>query len=168
MVSQSTHTSNSFKSKIFPVVLVCDGIHGPANIGAIFRISEAMGVQEIIFCGEPIDFKSSRMKKTARNTQKCVTYKLAADIISELDKLKASNYQLLALEIASNSVPIQDLSLTRNKVALIIGNEQLGISEAALRTAEQVIHIEMYGQNSSMNVVHATGIALHTIVNTLK
>ena len=58
--------------------------------------------------------------------------------------------------------------MNQQKIALVIGNEQLGISAEVLELVQQTIHIEMFGKNSSMNVVQAAGIGLYSLINKLK
>ena len=48
-------------------------------------------------------------------------------------------------------------------IVLIIGNENHGVSDDLLRQSDIVLHIEMYGNNSSMNVTHAAAIALYEL-----
>ena len=72
------------------------------------------------------------------------------------------------MEITSTSSPIQQLMVPKNKkIALLIGNEIEGVSSSLLAIANQITHIPMYGNNSSMNVVQATSIALYEISNRL-
>ena len=168
MASQLSHSNTPFKPKKFPVILICDGVQSPANIGGLFRICEAMGVERIIFCGTGVDVSSPRLKKTARNTINAVNFTVENDIASELQKLKKANYLLIALEITANSISLESFELDKQKIALVIGNEQLGISAEVLDLVQQTIHIEMFGKNSSMNVVQATGIGLYSLVNKLK
>jgi tRNA G18 (ribose-2'-O)-methylase SpoU len=78
------------------------------------------------------------------------------------------NFEIIALEITNTSVPIQKITTPKGqKIALLIGNEIDGVSEALLAIANQTTHITMYGNNSSMNVVQATSIALYEISNQL-
>ena len=44
-----------------------------------------------------------------------------------------------------------------------IGNERQGVSERILKQVQEVVHIEMFGKNSSMNVAQATAIALYEL-----
>lgn len=168
MSLQHTHKTSKFSAKKFPFVLVCDGVQSPSNIGALFRICDAFGVSEIIFCNTEININSPRLQKTARSTQKKVSFSESINILTSIEDLKKDNYTLIALEITNDSIPLEKLSLPiHQKVALIIGNEQEGISGKVLKEASQTVHIEMFGENSSMNVVQATTIALYTIVNKL-
>ncbi len=161
-----THSESNPSQSSFPLILVCDGVQSPSNIGALFRISDALGVSKIIFCNAEINFYSPRLQKTARNTQLYVSYSEKENTFKTIEKLKTEKYSIVSLEITDSSVPIEKLPKFNNKkIALVIGNEQQGISEEVLNSCDFSTHIEMFGKNSSMNVVQATSIALYTLIN---
>ncbi|MGS2761998.1 TrmH family RNA methyltransferase [Sinomicrobium sp. M5D2P9] len=166
---QLTHSNNPFQKKEFPLTIVCDTVTGPANIGGLFRIAEAFGVREIRFCGSrPPEF-SPRMKKTARAADKYVPYSYDEDTENTIARLKEEKYTLIALEITENSLPVSRFDFCGlQKIALIIGNENLGVSPIIIENSDHCIHIDMFGSNSSMNVVQATGIALYEITRQIK
>lgn len=126
-------------------------------------MADAFGVEKIIFCGEHISL-GRKMTKTSRATEKIVKYEIAKDISEVILNLKAKNYQCIALEITENSLPIHTFSFSAKKpILLVIGDENFGVSETIIKQCDHVIHINMFGQNSSMNVVQATNIALYEI-----
>jgi tRNA G18 (ribose-2'-O)-methylase SpoU len=168
MELQHTHSTTPFSSKYFPIIVVCDSLQSPANIGGLFRITEAFGVKEVIFYNSNIDFDSSRLKRTSRETHKIVDFSVTDDIISTLEVFRNNNYDIVALEISEFSLPSEEIKIENKGIVLIIGNEQSGISEAILAITSKHMHIEMYGTKSSMNVVQATAIALYTLTNKLK
>ena len=168
MAFQHSHTTTPFSNRDFPVIVVCDGLNSPANVGGLFRICEAFGVEQILFYKSKVDFNSSRLKRTARETHKSVDFSTCNDIITTLEGLRKNGYDIIALEISETSIPSEEISLDNKGVILVIGSEQFGISEKILAFTPKHMHIEMYGKNSSMNVVQATGIALYTIINKLK
>ena len=43
---QLNHESVPFRNQEFPIILVCDTILFQPNIGSVFRISEAFGVEK--------------------------------------------------------------------------------------------------------------------------
>ena len=166
MTVQLTHKESKKKQHSFPLVLVCDGVQSPANIGAIFRICDAFGILKIIFCNSEINFYSPRLQKTARNTQLYVSYSEKENTLSTINNLKDDGFTIVSLEITDASVSIEKLpKLNDKKIAIVIGNEQQGISEEVLNNSDLCSHIEMYGKNSSMNVVQAASIALYTFIN---
>jgi tRNA G18 (ribose-2'-O)-methylase SpoU len=161
---QHSHETTPFTKRDFPIVILCDGVTGPANIGSLFRISEAFGVSEIIFGNAKIDFESSRLKRTARDTHLKVPYSVSEDLVETTKHLREGGYFITALEITENSITIESFVWNREeKIALIVGNEANGISEDILETADKVLHIELFGENSSINVAHATAIALYQL-----
>jgi len=164
---QLTHYNTNFTKKQFPITLVCDNITNAPNIGSLFRIADAFGVTELIFCGEHIPL-GRKMTKTSRATEKVVNYKVETSALDVVTKLKSKNYHIISLEITSNSKPIHQYKILKNHpIALIVGDENFGVSEDILKLSDAIIHIDMFGQNSSMNVVQAANIALYEITKQL-
>jgi len=56
---------------------------------------------------------------------------------------------------------------TNQPITLVLGDESFGVSESILDQMNAVVHINMFGTNSSMNVVQATSIALYEITKQL-
>ena len=165
---QLTHANTHFEKRSFPITLVCDHIYFQQNIGSLFRIGEAFGIEKILLIGKDIPLTPRKINKTSRSTHLQIPYSVIEDTNDAIESLLNEKYALIALEITSSSIPIQQISVPKNqKVALIIGNEIEGISEAILAISNQITHITMYGKNSSMNVVQATSIALYEISNQL-
>lgn len=165
---QLNHYNSKFKKNKFPITLICDSVINAPNIGSLFRLSDALGVEELIFCGNNTTI-GKRIKKTSRATEKYVPFKTNAIITEEIDNLKQKNYQIIALEITENSIPLTDFKLqTNSPIALIIGNENFGVSEDILQKTDTVLHINMFGDNSSMNVVQATSITLYELTKQLQ
>ncbi len=161
---QLTHTHHTPASHNKEIIIVCDHVSGPANAGSIFRLADAFGVQEIIFCGNTPDVTSSRLRKTARNTERTVRFRESGNITTTLANFKEQAFTIIGLEIDSTSIPIANLESKKlHKIVLVIGAESTGISDKTLSQCEIKAHIPMYGINSSMNVAQATGIALYEL-----
>ncbi|WP_334112117.1 TrmH family RNA methyltransferase [Paucihalobacter sp.] len=164
---QLSHEQNNFKKQQFPIILLCDNVTNAPNIGSLFRIADAFGVEELIFCGEHIPI-GRRMTKTSRSTENYMKYRVESDALSVVEEFKNLNYIIVSLEISEQSLPLHQFNFKLDKpIILIVGHENFGISELMLKASNAVLHINMYGHNSSMNVVQATGIALYEITNQL-
>ncbi len=164
---QLSHYNSNFKKRKHPITLVCDNITNAPNIGSLFRVADAFNIEELIFCGEDIPL-GKRMTKTSRSTEKYVNYKVKSNINEVFENLKATNHYVIALEITEESTELNEFKLNTNQpLALILGDENFGVSEAVLQQCDTIVHINMYGNNSSMNVVQATSIALYEITNQL-
>jgi tRNA G18 (ribose-2'-O)-methylase SpoU len=164
---QLTHYTSKFKKQKFPIVLVCDNVTNAPNIGSLFRISDAFGIETLVLCGDQIPL-GRKMTKTSRATENVVDFKIEPSALNVVERLKNDGYLILALEITSKSKPIHTLAFSKEKpIALVVGDENFGVSERILQLSQTVIHIDMFGQNSSMNVVQATNIALYEITKQL-
>jgi len=162
-MSQLTHYNTNFKKQKFPIILVCDNITNAPNIGSLFRIADAFGIDELIFCGTDISL-GKRMTKTSRSTEKYVNHKIEEHITHVVEDLKSKNYFLIALEITKESQELSQFILNTNQpIALILGDENFGISDEILKKIDAIVHINMYGNNSSMNVVQAASITLYEL-----
>ncbi|WP_343616953.1 TrmH family RNA methyltransferase [Flavobacterium sp.] len=163
---QLTHEENQFERKTFPITLVCDHIYFQQNIGSLFRISEAFGVENIIFLGKGIPLTPRKINKTSRSTHLHVPHQIIEENAALIEYLQKNDFEIIALEIASNSKPLKEVVIPQNKkTALLIGSEISGISEDLLEISHQIVHINMFGKNSSMNVVQAASIALYEITS---
>ena len=164
---QLNHYTSKFTKQRFPIVLISDNVSHAANLGSLFRTADAFGVEHLILGGPAVEL-GRKFTKTSRATEQSVSFEQAENILEKIDELKAQDYTLMALEITDKSIPISELELPKNsKIAFVIGDENHGVSASILEKCDAVVHIQMYGQNSSMNVVQATSIALYEFTNKL-
>jgi|SRR5690554_4591471 len=163
---QLTHYNNRFKKRKFPIYLISDNVTNSPNIGSLFRIADAFGVEKLMLCGEVNMGRKAR--KTSRSTEKYVSYEIYDSTLELVKHLKSSGVQMIALEITKTSQAIQTYQFPLFRpIALIVGNENIGVSESVLELMDDTIHIEMFGENSSMNVAQATNIALYELTRQL-
>ena len=164
---QLTHYTSKFIEKKFPIVLVCDNISNAPNIGSLFRIADAFGIEQLILCGEHTSI-GRKVTKTSRATEKYVNYKFETDVLGALKNLKAQNYQIIAIEITENSKALSNYKFSTNSpIAIVLGDENFGISLEVLKLSDSILHLEMFGNNSSMNVTQAASITLYEITKQL-
>ena len=160
---QLTHYNTNFTQRTFPITLICDNITNAPNIGSLFRIADAFGIEKLIFCGKHIPL-GRKMKKTSRATDQVVSFEVAENSLTIIESFKAKSHHIISLEITDTSKPIHTFQFSdKNPIALIVGDENFGVSEDILKLSDDIIHIDMFGQNSSMNVVQATNVALYEI-----
>ena len=164
---QLNHYTSKFTKQRFPIVLISDNVSHAANLGSLFRTVDAFGIEHLILGGPAVEL-GRKFTKTSRATEQSVSFEQVETLSEKIQELKAQNYTLVALEITDKSIPISELEFPKNsKIAFVIGDENHGISASILEECDTVVHIEMYGQNSSMNVVQATSIALYEFTRKL-
>lgn len=161
---QLTHSEITNNSKSKEVIVITENMRTPENVGMVFRISEAFGVKKVFLVGDSPDINNRRVLRTARNTEKELVIKSLLEMQALLDSLKEEGYFLIGLEHTNNSNSLKNYDFNHSKIAVIIGAERFGINDKTLQKLDANIHIEMFGENSSMNVVNALGICLYEIM----
>lgn len=170
--TQLTHADHKPSNKKFPLCIIANDISSPLNIGSLFRLSDALGIEKLYLCGNSAIPPNSKISKTSRSTEQTVDYEHHADAEQLVSTLKNAGTLIVALEITSASIAINSdefrNSINNNKdICLILGSENTGVSEALLTLSDITTHIPMYGKNSSMNVVSAASIACFEISKNL-
>jgi tRNA G18 (ribose-2'-O)-methylase SpoU len=139
-------------------ILVCDNMQYPENIASIFRLSDAMGVNKLIFL-TPKNFNPKCRK--FRSISRSCSDKIPYESIS-LDEFIASklNIPLVAVDLIDDATDITDTKLPQ-QCYLVFGNESSGISGRLMELIDSAVFIPMFGDNNSMNVTHAASIVLY-------
>jgi len=165
---QLTHQDHQVANRMFPLIFLLDDVADPANVGAIFRIADALGVERLLLCGNTVSPPNRRLTRTARSTDKIVAYDRCNDLKMAIFSLREQGYHFVALELTAQSIDLKTVDYAAmGKICLILGAEQAGVRPELLEIADQTVHIPMLGQNSSMNVATASAIAVHEITRHL-
>lgn len=145
------------------VILVLENLEHSQNIGSAFRVADAFNVEEVIIVNNnPI--MQNKIKSTARSSEKFVNHQVVSSTQEALSIAKSKNYAAFALEITSTSKPLREFNFADySGVAIIVGNERLGVDKQTLLQVDHSTHIDMFGNNSSMNVATALSIAVYKI-----
>jgi len=150
------------KRVTLPVYLILNNLRSAFNVGSIIRTAECMGVKKLFFCGYTPTPKNKSVKKTAMGTETHIEWEQTENINHLINELKASGVEIAALESSTKAVQLDKMDF-RNNIAIILGNEALGISPDIIQKADKIICINMHGWKNSLNVAVATGICLYEI-----
>lgn len=150
------------KIKKNPIYIVLDNVLDTYNVGAIFRLADAVGAEKVILCGQTETPPDSRIKKASINTTEWIKWEHYESAKAAIDDLRFKIYDLrvVAIEQDPKSVPY-DKADYKFPIALVVGNETSGVSKEALDIADQIVEIPMWGVNKSLNVMVSLGIVLY-------
>ena len=165
---QLGHSDHTRRGALHQVSLVLDNVHDPLNVGSLFRLSDALGVSHLYLCGRTPVPPHPSIRKMSRGTDSLVPYTYVPEAPTVVQELRAVSTECIALEITSTSTSIYSLTLSAPRVALIVGAEDAGVSDAVLSLVTQHVHIDLDGTQSSMNVAMAAAIGTYEIVRQLR
>lgn len=162
---QLEHNQLHTQEQKFPICFLAHDMESPANIGSLFRLADALGVEKLYLSGNTPIPPNQKIKKAARSTEKHVPYDVVDNPVNLVTQLKFAGYKIISLEITTSSTDIRRLSVNGNeKICLVLGSENTGVPQELLDLSDDTIHIPMLGKNSSMNVATACAIATFEII----
>lgn len=151
-----------------PIYIVLDNVLDTYNIGAVFRLADAIAAEKVILCAGSETPPNHRIKKASINTTEWVQweyYSTASEAIKNL-KLKIKNLQVIAVELDPRAKPYDQIAYSF-PVAIVVGHETDGVSEEVMQMADHIVELPMYGVNISLNVMVSLGITLYKVLESL-
>ena len=143
-----------------PIHIVLDNLRSAFNVGSIFRLAAAARAAEVIPCGYTAYPPHHKLEQTSLGTTDSVPWRRFDDVTSALADLRSKGIQIVGVETAMGAAPYHRFEYDF-PVALVLGNEALGVSEAALRMCDAVVEIPVFGYKNSINVATAAAVVLY-------
>src|SRR5919197_1549768 len=141
-----------------PLVVVCDSVEKPGNLGAILRTAEAAGVDAVIAAPAGSDWGNPNVVRASKGTVFSVQV-AEAGTAELIDWLHAKGLAIVATSPDSKAPhPAADL---RRGVAIAVGSESRGLSAAWLEAADELVRIPMFGRVNSLNVATAAALVVY-------
>ena len=105
-------STDEFKqAKKIPLVMVLDNVRSMHNIGSVFRTSDAYLVEKVVLCGITAQPPHPEIHKSALGAEFSVDWEYYADTNEAVEALKREGYKVWAIELAENSVMLQDFKI---------------------------------------------------------
>ena len=151
-----------------PLRLLAHDVDIALNVGALFRLADALGVEHVHLSGASPRPPDPKIRKSSRSAERHVAWSHAADPLETVATLKAQGWRLVSLELSTQSIPLHTLAVAPgDRICLVVGAENTGVCQALLDVSDVTVHIPMRGHNSSMNVANACAIATWEIARRL-
>jgi tRNA G18 (ribose-2'-O)-methylase SpoU len=144
------------------VLAVLEGVNDHENLGALFRNAAALGVDGVLLgprCADPLYRRSVRvsMGHVLR-----VPFAALPDSPPWPDSLRLlRDRRIVALTPRAGAVSLSAAGLAGERIALLLGAEGPGLSDAALAAADEWVRIPMAEGVDSLNVATAAAVAFY-------
>ncbi|MEW6774438.1 MAG: RNA methyltransferase [Bacteroidota bacterium] len=147
------------------ITIVLEDVFQGHNASAILRSCDCFGIQDVHFIENRNTFKTNEEvsmgaaqwlsiyrynEKDVNNTATC--YQL----------LKDKGYRIVATSPHHTSVSIDKLDV-HQPIALIFGAEKEGLSDYALKNADEYVYIPMYGFTESFNISVSAALCMYEL-----
>ncbi len=147
------------------IYIILDNVLDTYNIGAIFRLADAVAAKKVIICGQSETPPNHRIKKASINTTEVVEWSYSETTVKAISDLrvKVQDIKVVAVEQAPNSVPYDKFDY-QLPIALVVGHESEGVSKEVLEICDGIVELPMFGINISLNVMVSLGIVLYKVL----
>lgn len=144
-----------------PLLVVCDRIQDPGNLGTIIRTADSAGASGIIVLPGTCD---PFMPKVIRSSAGSI-FNISLVFSQRIPLLRFLKTKKIRLIVTTTSAEktIYDLDL-RGPAAFAFGNEARGVSPELIGAADELASIPIIGKAESLNVSVAASISLYEAV----
>lgn len=151
-----------------PIYFIVDEVLDTYNIGSLFRLADAVGIEKMYLCGSMDYPPSSRIHKAAVGTENWVPWEKRDTGIEVARELRSKGVQIIAVEQSTKSISYRSLTDTVTfPVAIIVGNESDGVKKELLDEADIIVELPMYGINKSFNVWGTAAVISYKLIEKL-
>lgn len=144
-----------------PVFLVAEAIEKPGNLGSMLRSADAVKVDGVIVCDRCTDIYNPNVVRASVGTlfTQPVVEARGAETLLWLREKKIR--VVAATPHAKVEFTEADLS---GPVAIVVGTEQIGLSDAWMQACDLQVRIPMRGVADSLNVATAATLLLYEVL----
>ena len=164
LVKTPVRPLDSFAIQEQGVYIALHDISDPGNLGTILRTVDASGANGVILVGQTTDVTHPAALKASMGT----AFTVSISAVAQFDTLQnwVQTHQLQTVATTANSTQRYWDTTYKRPLLLHMGNEQKGLPDNVLQTADQTVTIPMNGQASSLNLAIATSLLLYEIART--
>ena len=143
-------------------LMVLDHIIDPHNLGAVARSSLAAGMTGLIVAGRRAAPLSAVAFKAAAGALESLPVAVVSSIADTLPRLNKGGVWTVGLA-AGSATQLFGLALLSEPVALVVGEEESGLSRLVRERCEVIASIPMSSDAESLNVSVAAGLGAYEI-----
>ena len=141
-----------------PLIVVCDELSDPHNLGAVIRTADAAGAHGVIIPKR----RSAVVAKTSAGAVAHVPVARVANLPSLLKELKEEGVWVFGTAMnGSTSLYQADL---KGPAAIVIGSEGEGMGRLVTENCDFTVSIPMFGKINSLNASAAAAVLLYEAV----
>ncbi len=143
------------------LLLILDGIEDPHNLGACFRVADAMGVSAIVCPKDNAVGLNATVRKVASGGAESVPFVVVTNLSRTIRYLKDNGIFIYGTDDTSDK-SLNQINFN-GSIALIMGSEGKGMRRLTKDLCDDIFSIPMLGNVESLNVSVASGICLYEI-----
>ena len=144
-----------------PLIVICDEITDPHNLGAIIRTANLAGAHGVIIPKRRAVGLTATVARTSAGALNYTPVAKVTNLNTVMEELKKEGLWFVCADMGGETM--YRLNLT-GPIGLVIGNEGDGVSKLVKEHCDMVASIPMKGDIDSLNASVAAGVLAYEIV----
>ncbi len=144
-----------------PLLVICDGIQDPHNLGAIIRTAEAAGAHGVIIPKRRSASLTVTVGKTSAGAASYLPVARVSNLVAAMESLKQNGMWIYGTDASGTAYTDADFT---GGTAFVIGSEGFGMGRLVSETCDAMLSLPMRGKINSLNASVAAGIFLYEAV----
>ena len=145
-----------------PLIVLCDEISDPHNLGAIIRTAECAGAHGVILPRRRSAGLTATVAKTSAGAVEYMAVARVANLTNAIEELKKNGIWVYGTA-AEADAGLYETDLT-GAAAIVIGSEGSGMSRLVSESCDFKLSIPMTGKVSSLNASVSAAVVLYAAV----
>lgn len=145
-----------------PLIVLCDELSDPHNLGAILRTAECAGAHGVVIPKRRSVGLTAVVAKASAGAVSHMNVARVTNLVSAIEELKAKGVWIFGTA-AEGSVPMYKADL-RGPAAVVIGSEGDGMGRLVRKSCDVTVSIPLKGHITSLNASAAAAILLYEAV----
>jgi tRNA (guanosine-2'-O-)-methyltransferase len=149
---------------------VLENIYQPQNASAVLRTCDCLGIQDVHIIEERNRYKlNPDVELGSAQWLSLIRYNNPANnTATAIQNLRANGYRIVATTPHTNDISLDDIDLSKGKIALLFGTELSGLSQEAIDLSDEFVRIPMTGFTESFNISVSVAIVAYTLIRELR
>ncbi len=144
------------------VLVACDGLEDPMNLGSILRSAWLMGASGVLLPQDRSVTVTTATVKVASGGAEHVPVEICSNLPRELELFREAGFWVFGLAEKGKGLP-WDFKLPE-KVIWVVGSESAGLRVTVERACDELVRLPQIPGGSSYNAAVATAMALYESV----
>ncbi len=144
------------------LIVLCENLQDPGNLGTIIRTTDAAGASGLILTKGCCDIFNPKVLRSAMGSVFNLPILTNVDFEECAAFFKSHGIQLSAAHLKGEKTPYE--TDMKQPTAILIGNEAKGLSQTAEKAADRLVKLPMLGKAESLNAAVAAALIIYEAV----
>ncbi len=145
------------------LVVLCDRIRDPGNLGTVIRCADAFGADAVLVTQDSVDLYNAKTVRASTGSLFHLPLVTDVDLPSAVDRARSLGIQVFGAD-ASASCTVDDLARSgqlARPTMWVLGNEAWGLTRDRVDRLDRLVALPMYGRAESLNLSTAAAVLLY-------